>query len=296
MEMHQIRYFLSVARTLNFTRAAEQCNVSQPALTRAIRQLEEELSGELLRREGKNSHLTDLGQRMVPLMQRCYESALAAKSLASSFKKGATHVLTLVLSHSIDMGLMAAPLAEIQRNFPGLQMTILRGNAGEISEALQKGKAEFAVAGPLGQQSWERLDAWPLFEEKFELAVPPLHGFARAGEIGAQDLAGQQILLSTQCESAEGLAQVLEEQGLGAGNGHQIGTMHDVLALLDANLGIAFLPQTAVRRGDLHRVSVAGVEMSRQVSLYGVAGRQRSVAGDAIMKLLRARDWSENLS
>src|ERR1043165_1055742 len=84
MEMHQLRYFLAVAQTLNFTRAAEQCNVSQPALTRAIQQLEQELSGPLLRREGKLSHLTELGVRMLPLMRQCYESALAAKSLAST--------------------------------------------------------------------------------------------------------------------------------------------------------------------------------------------------------------------
>ncbi|MCL2385115.1 MAG: LysR family transcriptional regulator, partial [Alphaproteobacteria bacterium] len=50
MEMQQVRYFLAVAQTLNFTRAAEQCNVSQPALTRAIKALEEELGGELVRR------------------------------------------------------------------------------------------------------------------------------------------------------------------------------------------------------------------------------------------------------
>ena len=64
MEMQQVRYFLSVARTLNFTRAAEDCNVTQPALTRAIKQLEDELGGELIRREGRLSHLTDLGNRM----------------------------------------------------------------------------------------------------------------------------------------------------------------------------------------------------------------------------------------
>ena len=68
MEMHQIRYFLAVARELNFTRAAEHCNVSQPALTRAIQQLEDEFGGQLLRREGRLSHLTDLGERMLPLM------------------------------------------------------------------------------------------------------------------------------------------------------------------------------------------------------------------------------------
>src|SRR3984893_15907083 len=99
MDMHQVRYFLAVARTLNFTRAAEQCNVSQPALTRAVRQLEDELSGKLLRREGKHSHLTDLGVRMVPLMQQCHESALAAKSLATSFKKGSAQLLSLAVSY-----------------------------------------------------------------------------------------------------------------------------------------------------------------------------------------------------
>ena len=70
MEMHQVRYFLAVARTLNFTRAAEECNVAQPSLTRAIRQLEDELGGDLFRRERPHAQLTELGQRMRPLLQQ----------------------------------------------------------------------------------------------------------------------------------------------------------------------------------------------------------------------------------
>ncbi len=58
MEMQQIRYFLALAETLSFTRAAKTCNVTQPALARAIQALEGELGGELLRREGRQSHLT----------------------------------------------------------------------------------------------------------------------------------------------------------------------------------------------------------------------------------------------
>ena len=65
MEMHQVRYFLMVARTLNFTRAADECNVTQPSLTRAIKQLEAELGGDLFRRE-RPAGLTELGQRMHP--------------------------------------------------------------------------------------------------------------------------------------------------------------------------------------------------------------------------------------
>src|SRR5512145_2960808 len=64
MEMHQIRYFLAVCDTLNFTRAAEACNVTQPALTRAIQKLEEELGGLLFRRERSATHITDLGRLM----------------------------------------------------------------------------------------------------------------------------------------------------------------------------------------------------------------------------------------
>src|SRR5215469_17981876 len=112
MEMHQIRYFLAAARTLNFTRAAEECNVAQPSLTRAIQQLEQELGGDLFRRERKLSHLTDLGQRMLPLMQQCYDMAQGAKSLANSIKRGEIASLRLALSHTIDISLLVPYLSE----------------------------------------------------------------------------------------------------------------------------------------------------------------------------------------
>jgi LysR family transcriptional regulator, hydrogen peroxide-inducible genes activator len=66
MEMHQVRYFLAVAKELNFTRAAEKCNVSQPSLSRAIQQLEGELGGPLFRRERHVTCLTDLGEMVRP--------------------------------------------------------------------------------------------------------------------------------------------------------------------------------------------------------------------------------------
>jgi DNA-binding transcriptional LysR family regulator len=83
MEMHQVRYFLAVARVLNFTRAAEECHVAQPSLTRAIRQLEGELGGDLFRRERPQAQLTELGQRMLPLLKQCYDSAISARRLGA---------------------------------------------------------------------------------------------------------------------------------------------------------------------------------------------------------------------
>jgi DNA-binding transcriptional LysR family regulator len=79
MEMHQIRYFLAVARTLNFTRAADECAVTQPSLTRAIKLLEGELGGDLFRRERPKAILTTLGERMYPHLKQAYESAITAQ-------------------------------------------------------------------------------------------------------------------------------------------------------------------------------------------------------------------------
>ena len=110
MEMHQVRYFLAVAQLLNFTRAAEECHVTQPSLTRAIKQLEAELGGDLFRRE-RPTQMTELGQRMHPLLKQCYEAAVGARSLASSFKSGEIGALRIALTHSVDRHLFEKVLA-----------------------------------------------------------------------------------------------------------------------------------------------------------------------------------------
>jgi Bacterial regulatory helix-turn-helix protein, lysR family len=87
MEMHQIRYFLAVADELNFTRAAERCNVAQPSLTRAIKLLEDEFGGPLFHRERANTHLSELGRMVRPHLEQIAEDSLEAKRLAQEFAK-----------------------------------------------------------------------------------------------------------------------------------------------------------------------------------------------------------------
>src|SRR6266566_19547 len=151
MEMHQVRYFLAVTRTFNFTRAAEECNVTQPSLTRAIKQLEAELGGDLFRRERPAAQLTELGQRMHPLLKQCYEAAAGARSLASSFKSGEIGALRLALTHSIDLALVIPHLAQIKRQFNRLEFRFLRGSGQEVADMLKKGEAELGIASELDE-------------------------------------------------------------------------------------------------------------------------------------------------
>src|SRR5215211_7049785 len=144
MEMHQVRYFLATVSELNFTKAAEKCNVTQPSLTRAIKQLEDELGGDLFRRERPRAQLTDLGQRMYPLLKQCYESALGARSLASAIKNGELGTLKLAISRTINLDLVTSHLTELNGLFSRLEVKLLRGTAPEIVELLKSGEAELA--------------------------------------------------------------------------------------------------------------------------------------------------------
>src|SRR5437762_12921067 len=163
MEMHQVRYFLAVARVLNFTRGADECNVTQPSLTRAIKQLEAELGGDLFRRE-RPTQLTELGQRMHPLLKQCYEAAIGARSLASAFKSGDIGALRIALTHSVDLSVLIPFLEQIKRQFNRLEFKFLRGSSQEVAEMLKTGEAELGIAAEL-EVPWDRLDTWPLFTE-----------------------------------------------------------------------------------------------------------------------------------
>src|SRR4029450_6087470 len=79
MQIYQVRYFLALARTLNFTRAAEQCNVTQPALTKAIQKLEQELGGTLIHRERHLTQLTELGKMILPTLEKILAAAEAVR-------------------------------------------------------------------------------------------------------------------------------------------------------------------------------------------------------------------------
>ncbi|MFA5951134.1 MAG: LysR family transcriptional regulator [Hyphomicrobium sp.] len=290
MEMHQVRYFLAVARLLNFTRAAEECHVAQPSLTRAIKQLEDELGGDLFRRERNLSHLTDLGQRMLPMMQQCYESAVSAKSLAQSIKSGAVAPISIALSLAIDLSLIVGILTELVRALPGLELRFLRGTGPELAELLKRGGAEIAIGGPLGE-TWDRLETWTLFTEPYKLVVGSQHALAGRKSASVADFAKARLLRRTFCEHSAELCTYLEEHGAPPASHHQIGSERDALALLSSNLGVCIMPESSAASQDVRLLDIDELPITRSVCVYAVSGRQRSVAAGTFIKMLRAADW-----
>jgi len=174
MEMHQIRYFLAVVDTLNFTRAAEQCHVSQPALTRAIQQLEAELGGLLLRRERKLTHLTDFGRLIEPHLRQLHADADAAKSTAKRFLSLQGAEVRLGVMCTIGPVRFMGFLAHFRSANPGCEITLVEGVPTRLSELLLRGELDLAVMAQPDPFN-ERLEIFPLYRERFCIAFPTGH-------------------------------------------------------------------------------------------------------------------------
>src|SRR5262249_22807497 len=178
MEMHQIRYFLAVCETLNFTRAAESCNVTQPALTRAVQKLEEELGGLLLRRERSRTHLTEFGRAMRPHLQDILRNADAAATTARSFLTLENAPLRLGVMCTVGPLRCIGLLAEFNRGHRGVAVPLYEGVPSALGAMLEEGRLDLAVmAEPQGFA--ERFKVEPLYRERFLVAFPPGHRFER---------------------------------------------------------------------------------------------------------------------
>src|SRR3954470_4033707 len=166
MELHQVRYFLAVASTLNFTRAAEQCNVTQPALTKGVQKLEQELGGQLIYRERQLTQLTDLGKEVLPMLERTLASAEAVRRRAHEFQRKEVAPLKIGLAPSISASLVLDPIAEIAKFVPGLHVELREGAAEKLVELLLGGEINAAMVGEVHDLP-ARIDEWLLFEERY---------------------------------------------------------------------------------------------------------------------------------
>src|SRR6185437_10742845 len=201
MELQQVRYFLAVATTLNFTRAAEQCNVTQPALTKGVQKLERELGGQLIYRERQLTQLTDLGKEVLPILERTLASAEAVRRRAQEFQGKKLARLKIGLAPSISVSLVLDPIAQIAKFVPGLHVELREGAAEMLVELLLEGKINAAIVGDV-QDLPARIDDWSLFEERYVAVLAPTHQLANRLSIGIDDLRETILLERAGCDVA----------------------------------------------------------------------------------------------
>jgi DNA-binding transcriptional LysR family regulator len=295
VELHQVRYFLALARSLNFTRAAEQCQVTQPALTKAVQKLEYELGGSLIHRERELTQLTDLGKLVLPMLERTLTAADAVRVNAREFHRKGIAPLKIGLAPCTSVTLIIPLLSEIARAIPGLQVELMEAPSARLPGKLLEGGVNVALAGNI-EGLPDRIDHWPLFEERFVILLSANHPLAGQSLIPTAALAGLAWLERVGCELSGRFWRSYFAPGERLRIAHRGRQESHLQHMAAAGLGVMLAPEHAPRLPTLLTRRIVGDPVRRQVHLLAVAGRRYSPALDAFIKIARLREWKEGLA
>jgi DNA-binding transcriptional LysR family regulator len=292
MELSQVSYFITLARLLNFTRTAQECRISQPALTRSIQRLEAEIGGELLLRERAATQLTDLGRAMLPLFERVVNAAEIARLEARRLYRNERPALRLGMSPWLAFPLLAPVLTEVVTAISGTEFTVTVGSEEMLRESMLQGNLDILVAFR-GDVFPERFDCWKLFTTVVTLIVPRGHALAAATAIEASQLAKSRFVGASEPNALPEIVLALLRRRADAGieSPHRANNWENALQLVQAGLGLGVGLSCWPVPPELAARPLIEPTLEHNVVLATLAGRTPSPAASAFIKLARARTW-----
>ena len=291
MEMHQIRYFLAVAEDLNFTKAAERCNVSQPALSRAIQALEGELGGALFRRERSHTHLSELGRMVQPHLAEVYENTQSAKQVAKEYGGLKKTPIKLGVMSTIAPDQFIDLIAAIRTRHPGVELRLCDSDAQDLRARLIGGDLELVIYALPGEEPNDRTHVLPLFRERMVIAVGAGHRLANQSVVRVKDISGENYIHRNNCEFAGYADAILAEQGVTCTPAYWSDRDDWTLAMVAAGLGFGFMPENSTKHPGVIALPIVEPEFWRQVNLVSIRGRRHSPAVGAIVREATQKKW-----
>jgi DNA-binding transcriptional LysR family regulator len=290
MEMAQIRYVLEAARNLNFTRAAEACRVTQPALTKAIKTLEAELGAPLFHREGKRVLLTEFGRSMLPHFDQIMQEAEATRALAQNYKLLRKVPVRLGVMSSVGAVRLARFLAEFNRRHNGVELSVTEEDLGGLEAKLDSGELDAAILNPVDRFA-DRYNAAPLYAERYVVVFPPEHRLGRLNAVALKDLSGEPYVDRLACELREMVTKACNESNVQLYARFRSHREDWVQAMVLAGIGFAFMPEYSVTLPGLLQRPLIDPPVERQIKLVTVPGRPFNAAVSAFIRQATAFAW-----
>lgn len=292
MDIRRVRYFTALCKTLNFSETARKLGLSQPALTKAIKKLEDEIGGTLIRREGRHTHLTHLGRLMHEQLIRVDEAAERAELTAQRLVHGDMPQIQIAVMCTIGPARFKSFLKSWRGVNPEVEIILRDADRGRISEVIWSGYVDCALVGaPIADEP--RLKYTELYKEPLVVACPAGHPFEKAKSVTMEDVMQQPYLDRLNCEFRDTFLDESERLG------HQItfaarSEREDwIQSLVRAGLGVTVIPAESVVLDGLVVRPVRSPTVQRTVSLAVPYGREDTRSVRAFLSAARQFDWSK---
>lgn len=270
MEMHQLRYFVELARQGNFSRAAEACYVSQPSLSQQIMKLEDELGQPLVQRTRKGARLTHFGETMLPRARRILLEAECIRDEAQAHNDIACGKINLGAIPTIAPFLLPSLMERCLAEYPQMELSLVEDTTSDLVSGLRNGRLDFALMSrPF---PWENeLEARTLFDDELLLTLAESHPLNKRRRIKLEDLAEYPMIVmkDMHCLGRQSIS-LCESSGLTPKVSIESAQLETVVSLVEGGLGFSFIPKMAAEQMKHRRVgfhSVSPQPVSRAIVL-----------------------------
>lgn len=244
MELRQLRYLVAVADELNFTRAAEKLRVAQPALSRQIRQLEEELAVQLLERDSRHVKLTPAGAAFVGEARVLLEQS--AKAIRAAQAGGQTTTLNVGYVWGLFHSYVPNVIANFRRAYPETAVNLFDFTATQQAAALKGDRLDAGFIGFTHEADAAGLEKQQVGESTFVAALPKGHPLEKRERLPLTDLASDGFFLISE-QTYPGASQLVMEAFKQAGFRPKILQTaergHTILSLVAGGCGVALVPE-----------------------------------------------------
>jgi LysR family transcriptional regulator, benzoate and cis,cis-muconate-responsive activator of ben and cat genes len=245
MEIKQLRFFLAVAETLNFTRAAERMGIAQPPLSQRILALERELGTALFIRTKRSVSLTQAGETLLIHARRLVNASEHTKEVMRAVRDGRGGVLNVGAIFSTLYTLLPNALRVLKIQAPDIVVNLREMTIANQLRALQEGQIDVGILRPPIEE--RRIKVEMLYEEQFIAAIPAEHPLAAQRTVTVQDFIDNPFVginpgfsRNYSIVAAAAFADVRDQLRVV----HETSDMHSLIAQVGAGIGLAIVPQS----------------------------------------------------
>jgi DNA-binding transcriptional LysR family regulator len=269
MELRHIRYFLTVAEELNFTRAAKKIGIGQPPLSQQIRSLEEELGAPLFRRIPRGAELTDSGKAFLPEAQAMLAQAERAKKIARCGARGELGSLRLGFTSSAAFTRIVQNAIRLFReSYPNVNLSLEEQDTTTLLERLSEQTVDVVFIRP-GRKNPDGVRVHRLIDEATMIALPSQHPLAKASALPLSALAKEPFVLFPRKAGPALFDETISacrRAGFEPIMGHEVPQITSVGNMIAAGLGVSIVPVSIA-----NQVCVAGVKYLKIVGHAPIA-------------------------
>jgi LysR family hydrogen peroxide-inducible transcriptional activator len=283
MNLRDLRYFVALAETRHFGKAAERSFVSQPTLSAQIKKLENYLGVQLIERQPRKVTLTETGTKILPLARRIVQESDEIVSLARNEHDPLSGKLKVGLIPTIGPYLLPLVARKLRKQLPRLKVMLYEHQTQPLLEKLRAGDIDLGILAlpvPL-----DGLEARSLYDENFTLAVPTNSPLAKRSNVRIDDLKGETLLLleDGHCLRDQAL-EVCSRIDVKESEDYRATSLETLRQMVAAGLGITLLPQLATRGPFGSGQGLAVKEFARPVPsrTVGAVWRKSTARTDAI--------------